>query len=140
MEVFAPAEGRPHGRTGVRKIATSDSRSIACGGYAAELILFGLNMLGDENRNPLTEKAFIDAAIDNATEDKLQFFGAENAPTDGVWSDEQDREYMEYARYRVRPRMMPYLEELAMLAAELDEHSLITRERVEELFKVPLRR
>jgi len=67
---------------------------IALGGFAAEYLLFKADRLQKQDGQPPSEKEFIDFAIGNASEDRINFFGADHSGPDGFWPEDVDRKFM----------------------------------------------
>ena len=92
------------------------SRRVAAGGFACELHLYRSEWILDEDNNPIAEKTFIDLSQNYAHHDKDIFFGA-NLRVDGLWPEENDRLFIEFAHLNCVPiiervflRMQPLVE------------------------------
>ncbi len=123
MELYRQ-EPRSYGRTRVNR--TEDQRChIALGGFAVEYLLFRAGRLVKQDGQPPTEKEFIDYAINNAVEDRINFFGHDCDEADGIWPPALDKKFIQFAIGRAENKMCLALVERiadALLAAEkLDE-------------------
>lgn len=118
---------RSYGRTRVERDNTQ-RRHIALGGFAVEYLLFRANRLVKQDGRPPTEKEFVDSAIDNASEDRVGYFGQDLVGTNGRWPKKLDEEFVKYSIDRAENSMNFGLVEriaVALLAAgKLDEDSI----------------
>lgn len=123
------AEPRNYGRTRVNRTELQRPH-IALGGFAVEYRLYRAGRLVKKDGKPPTEKEFIDYAIDNAIEDKINFYGSNRADRDGTWQPELDRRFMSFAIERAKTQMRFELVESianALLASgKLDEAAINT--------------
>jgi hypothetical protein len=106
---------------------------IAAAGFAIEYLLFKQQRLVDGSGAPLSEKAFINQAFDNAIEDKIAFFGEDCALPDGTWPEEIDRYFMNFAIQKVAPTLERLFPAIEKLANALGISRRVNREKIEEI-------
>lgn len=133
VELILSPEGRLGGRTRVNRATSSEGRTIASAGFAAEYLLFKAGRIVDSLGVQISEKAFIDASMNNAREDKVSFFGIDHM-RNGLWPEHMDREYMFYAMNRVAPKLSPAFAKLEMFAVALEAQSRLDRAEIEAIF------
>jgi hypothetical protein len=104
---------------------------IACGGYAAELVLFNLGRVDAQDEGPLTIKQFISDAMANAWRDKVRFFGANHEKEDRCWPEEYDIKFMVYANDVVLPVIERNFKAVCAIADELESKRRISRADIE---------
>lgn len=117
---------------------------VACGGYAAERILFSLHRLVDQYERPLTEQAFQLQAMDNARLDKFPFYikhkfdrtlgiypGSLFQPIDGLWPVASDAPFIAYAEQHVVPVLEARIGVVEALALELDRRGKLNHNDIE---------
>lgn len=133
VEIIQSTNDRIGGRTRTNLPPTADGKTIASAGFAIEYLLFKEGRIVSSDGEPITEKGFIDAAINNAAEDKVNFFGANHMQGDGTWPEEMDREYMIYGIQIVAPCLKPMLGKVEAFAAALECASRLEQAQIEEL-------
>lgn len=111
----------------------NQAQTIAAAGFAVEYLLFQANRLVAEDGTPLLEKAFIDASMNNATEDKISFFGSDQMQPDGMWPAEHDRAYMDFAIRHVAPLLRPKFAEIEKLALALESQGKVEQKQIEHI-------
>ena len=116
---------RPHGT----------ERTIAVGGFAVEYLLFRQGRLLDERGTMMTEKGFIDSAMNNSSADKISFFGSNLMEADGTWPAAQDREYMNFGVTVVAPQLEPMLDRIQRLAEALQAKTRVERAEIESILR-----
>ena len=87
----------PHskGKARVTAYRPDDKRKIiACGGFAVEYRLYTTGRISDEDGQAITEEFFIHTSMNNASEDKIAYFGSNLRDETGRWPEEEDREFM----------------------------------------------
>lgn len=109
------------------------SHIIAAAGFAVEYLLFQANRLLAADGTPLSQKAFIDAAMDNSSGDRISFFGSDETQPDGMWPAELDKFYMNFAIGKVVPLLEPMLLQIEELAAALESQGRVEQEQIERI-------
>jgi hypothetical protein len=130
----------------VHKPDLSTKDPVACGGYAAEKILFSLSRLVDLRGNPLTDGAFHMQAMQNARLDKFPFYikeqfdhalglypGSPFQPVGGSWPEESHVPFIAYAKQHVIPVLKGRLRFLEALAFELDTSGVLSHSDIETI-------
>lgn len=133
VQLMQTQNGRFGGRTRTQRPETADRKAIASAGFAIEYLLFKAGRVVSADGNLVTEKAFIDAALNNATEDRISFFGSDHMQEDGTWPATMDSDYMNYGIRRVAPLLQPMLTNLQKFATALEVESRLERARIETL-------
>jgi hypothetical protein len=98
---------------------------VACGGFAAELVLYRDGDLG-----PQDEKSMIQTLFRNATIDRMMYHSLESK---SELTQAQDLEFMNDANEAVVPIIRCYKNEIAIAVAELEESKTISGERIKEI-------
>lgn len=119
--IFTPDSLRSAARANLNITAMTRSR-IALGGFAIEYALFKAGNIVDSSGVEVTESAFVQQAMKNASGDKQQFFKGDFVESDGTWPAEMDTLFMTEAikfADRVHPNVWPKVVALAkMLVSE----------------------
>jgi hypothetical protein len=88
--------------------------NIAASGYAVELWLYRQCRLVDAHGEPVTQKAFIQEAIgENASADKIKYFGENREQANGCWPADDDREFMTRGDALSQLISVPFIDEFA---------------------------
>jgi hypothetical protein len=116
---------------------------VACGGYAAERLLYECARLVDQFGRPLSEAAFEHQAMQNARLDKYPFYlhtpadesgrypGAAFQPKVGaIWPPESNQPFVEYAELHILPLLRPRLALMDALAHEMKACGVIGEEEI----------
>ncbi len=100
-------------------------KKVACAGFAAELMLFRDNYLGEQD-----EKEMCQILFKNATHDRNSYHSLKHGsqPTEF-----QDRDFMNFAYKTVLPIIRNYKNEIATAVAELRASKKITGNRIKEI-------
>lgn len=110
------------GRARARCQTTNSTRKyIACGGFAAECLLFRLGVL------KVSEKEFIQRASVNAFPDKIAFYGKDYDQKNGCWPRHMDEHSRDFSIKKVQPMLINNLCLLAELAKTLPEKEAYRR-------------
>jgi hypothetical protein len=129
------AEGKTEGMTRAHR-PPEGARTIAAAGFAAECVLFRANRLTTEDGTPLSQKAFIDGSMNNASKDKVSFFGKNYIQPDGTWPEHMDVEFMNFAIGQVQPLLRATFPRLEDLAAALGSTGRVEQEQIERILGV----
>ncbi|UYG09075.1 hypothetical protein [Halomonas sp. M4R1S46] len=98
---------------------------VACGGFAAELVLYRDGDLGPQDEKPMTQILFRNATIDRTMYHSLD--------PESELTEAQDREFMSCAYEAVVPIIRRYKKEIAIAVAELEESKTISGERIKQI-------
>lgn len=98
---------------------------VACGGFAAELVLYRDGDLGPQDEKSMTQILFINATIDRTMYHSLD--------PDSELTKAQDCEFMNCAHEEVAPIIRHFKNEIAIAVAELEESKTISGERIKQL-------
>ena len=135
--VFTPDSYRSEARANLSITVTTRSR-IALGGFAIEYLLFKAGNIVDSSGAVITESAFIQQAMKNASSDKQQFFKGDFMESDGTWPAEMDTLFMTEAikfADRVHPNMWP---KVVALAETLVSEQQVDRDGIELILDTDL--
>lgn len=88
--------GVKDGRTRIERTTDYQKFINACGGHAAERILWKRKMLLVDGSVP-EEKVFAKLSMTHACLDKRAFYGADLLGKDGLWLPEKDIEFMRFS-------------------------------------------
>lgn len=98
------------------------------GGFAVEYRLYKAGRLLKQDGTPPSEKEFIDHAIDNALEDRINFFGGNCQQSDGQRPRNLDNQFMAFAiGYADDNMRFDLVEQIAaelLAAGQLDEAAI----------------
>jgi hypothetical protein len=134
VELLEPQNGRFGGRTRPQRLDGAESlKTVASAGFAVEYLLFRAGRVVSNDGNPITEKAFHYAAMNNATIDRISFFGYDAMQPDGTWPENLDKEYLEYAISEVAPLLKPMLGRIEEIATALQAEGRLEQTRIEGL-------
>lgn len=144
-EVVSDAAGNPCTSV-IHKPDLSTKEPVACGGYAAESILFYLGRLIDQSGEPLTEQAFKRQAMHNARLDKFPFYikkpfdhslgmypESPFQPIDEWWPQESDAPFIAYADQYIVPALKERIVVIEALALELDRLGQLNQYEIENI-------
>ena len=98
---------------------------VACGGFAAELVLYRDGDLG-----PQDEQSMIQVLFRNATIDRTMYHSLD---PDSDLTKAQDTEFMNCAYEDVAPIIRHYKKEIAIAVAKLRESKSISGERIKQI-------
>lgn len=98
---------------------------VACGGFAAELVLYRDGDLG-----PQDEQSMIQVLFRNATIDRTMYHSLD---PDSDLTKAQDTEFMNCAYEAVAPIIRHYKKEIAIAVAELKESKSISGEKIKQI-------
>lgn len=119
-------EGHEAGQARVRCTTNQDIRQlVACGGFAAELLLYRDGDLGVQDDKSMTQILFRNATIDRTMYHSLDS-GAE-------LNEAQDSEFMNCAYNEVFPIIRLYKNKIAIAVAELKVYKRISGERIKQI-------
>ena len=109
---------------------------VACGGFAAEFYLLkqGLAEQGPDDKRKINQVVF-----HNATNDREDFWGRKLGK-DGVFTEEEDTKFRDYAIESVVPMFNPYLPGMQKLVRELLYARKVEGWRVKELLRLGIPR
>lgn len=113
--VFTPDSLRSEARANLNITAATRSR-IALGGFAIEYLLFKAGNIIDDTGAGITQSAFVQQAMKNASGDKQKFFNGDFVEADGTWPAEMDTLFMDEAiklAHRLHPNLWPRIVTLA---------------------------
>ncbi|GAB3038570.1 hypothetical protein GCM10027285_23250 [Oleiagrimonas citrea] len=89
--------GTPRSGGRMRAFGTPEDRNrVGLGGYAAEFYLHKMGRLVKPGGGRLTDKEFMDSAMNNAADDKVSYFGCDFVQQSGLWPGGLDREFMSH--------------------------------------------
>jgi hypothetical protein len=98
---------------------------VACGGFAAEFVLYRDGDLGLQEEKSMTQILFR-----NATIDRTMYHSLDPGST---LTEAQDREFMFCAYQAVVPIIRRYKNKIAIAVAELEESKTISGERIKQI-------
>ncbi|MBE8717494.1 hypothetical protein [Cellvibrio polysaccharolyticus] len=98
---------------------------VACGGFAAELVLYRDGYLGYQDGNSMTQTLFRNATIDRAMYHSLD--------PRAELTEVQDREFMISAYNSAVPIIRRYMNEITIAVAELKNSKIISGERIRQI-------
>lgn len=124
----------PEARTNANR-PPAGVRTIACAGFAMEFILYRDKRLVQADGLPITEKSFIDAAMNSTMLDKSSYFGSNLMQSDGTWPEHMDREFMNFAIRHVVPLMDELLPKIVELALALEAGGRLERSEIERILR-----
>jgi hypothetical protein len=122
----------------------SSKKPVACGGYAAGLLLYEAGRLVDKLGAPMSEADFNAQAMNNARLDKYPFYitqaqvggvypGSPFQPgPNATWPPESDIPFIDHATNVIAPLLRPRFAIVEAIAAELVRGSL-TQEEIEAI-------
>ncbi len=128
VELSVESDGKCKGRTRANRPPAS-KQAIACGGFAVEYLLFMRDRIVDEDGVPITESAFINAAMNNAREDKISYFGVDLNDATGRWPAEKDDAFMT-AGIRLSGKLQPSFANIEALARALQSSKKVERTEI----------
>lgn len=85
------------GRTRIETTDNAQRQIIALGGFAVERRIWDAGCLVDTDGQPLAERKMLDRAANNASEDRIMYFGKDHSEG-GLWPAELDLQFMLEAR------------------------------------------
>lgn len=137
--------GTPRTRT-LHKPDLSTKEPVACGGYAAEWILFQEGYLINNSGTELPQQEFKSQAMENARLDKRPFYLKKPINKDGIYPDspfqpskdwnwplESDDPFIDYAHQNIVPELKRRFETIRALAIALYENELLNQTEIEEI-------
>lgn len=98
---------------------------VACGGFAAELVLYRDGDLGPQDEQSMTQILFRNATIDRTMYHSLD--------PDSDLTKAQDAEFMNCAYERVAPIIRRYKKEIAIAVSELKGSKMISGQRIKQI-------
>jgi len=130
-------DGDARGYARARCVVTSEiERSVACGGFAAEFYLLDK---GYAERGRDDERDISQIVFHNATNDR-EDFGGRKLGKDEVFTEAEDREFMNHAIGSVVPIFNLYLPGMRELVRELCDARRVEGKRVKELLRLGIPR
>lgn len=135
--VFTPGSLRNEARANLSITATTRSR-IALGGFAIEYLLFKAGNIIDDTGADITESAFVQQAMKNASDDKQKFFNRNFVDADGTWPADMDTLFMDEAiklANRLHPSVWPGM---VALAETLVLHRQVDQDDIESILDASL--
>ncbi|MFG6488271.1 hypothetical protein ACG04R_16410 [Roseateles sp. BYS78W] len=130
MEVFSEAGGVCRV---VRQADPNIGMLIATGGFAIEYLLWSASRTVGPDGVALTEKQFIDVTMNNASDDKQNYFSGNHADADGVWPKEMDEEFIRRGKNVVANQLRQYMDVIETLALRLDQANKLSGTEVEQI-------
>jgi len=104
-------------------------RAIACGGFAAEYLLF------QEGYIKMSWREFTDKMFDNAVRDRISFFDGDFAQEDGFWPKEMDKEFGYFAIRQVAPLLKPWFRVMKTVVRELVLKRKLNSQNIHKIIK-----
>jgi len=124
----------------------STKAPVACGGYAAERLVFDRYELIDSLGHHISEKNFKIHAMNNAQLDKFPFYIKQPINNHGIYPDspfqpnedktwplESDDPFIRYAKEKISPELEKRFEFIEALANELDKKEKLTQAEIEQI-------
>lgn len=111
-------------------------RSVACGGFAAELyLLLAGYVAGVDLKDPKQNAEASNQIFSNAWRDHQEFVGRK-VTEDNDFTRQEKEEFMAYAMQRVSPIFDLYFSNMRIVVSELIAERSIEGKRVKELLKI----
>lgn len=126
-------DGDSRGYARARCVVTSGiERSVACGGFAAEFFLLdrGYAEQGSDDERNISQVVF-----HNATSDREDFWGRKLG-RDEVFTEAEDREFMNHALGSVVPIFNQYFSGMEAVVRELRDARRVEGRRVKEILRI----
>ena len=145
QSVKVDQSGNPRA-TILHKEDLTTKQPVACGGYAAESLLFRAGRLIDQSGSPISEPTFRRQAMQNARLDKFPFYitqpfdrisgiypGSPYQPKGESWPGDSDDPFIYYAETKIAPVLKDRFATIEKLALELHRYGQLDRNEVENL-------
>lgn len=126
----------------------STKKPIACGGYAAECLLFQSSVLLDSRGVTLSKDAFELQAMENARLDKFPYYLTKPADASGIfpdtlfqpnkdksWPPDSDGAFCEYAMKEIFPLLTAHRDAIETLISELERERTLSGEDILEIWR-----
>ncbi|MGO8955080.1 MAG: hypothetical protein ACLPWS_17830 [Rhodomicrobium sp.] len=118
VEIYSDPE--PSAKTRTPAFSGRARENVAASGYAVEVWLYRKSRLVDAHGEPVTEKAFMQEAIgENASADKIKYFGENREQENGCWPADDDLEFMKRGLKLSEQLNVPFIEEFATTLVEV---------------------
>jgi hypothetical protein len=106
-----------------------DRNRVGLGGYAAEFYLHKTGRLVKPGGGRLTDKEFMDSAMNNAADDKISYFGCDYTQPSGLWPGVLDEKFMNHgatiSNSFMRFQVVELIADALLIANRLDEQQIL---------------
>ena len=104
-------------------------KQVACGGFAAEYLLFKKGYI------KMSERKFLNTVFNNAVRDRISFFGGDFCQDDGFWPRKKDEEFKDFAIKQVAPLLITEFPVMETVVSELVLKRKLNSKNIQKIIK-----